>query len=104
MKRLFAIVLLGLLVLGSAGLSGGAAAGLANCAPESASILDDVEAMANPVSYAERASVARRADLAEAPQLACNSACARACAARFGRCPTRECRQQFSACVRGCGC
>lgn len=105
MKCLFTIAVLAFLALGIVGLSGGgAAAGPANCAPDAASILDGVEAMANPASYAERASAARRANLAEAPQYACNSACARACAARFGRCPTRECRQQFSACVRGCGC
>ncbi|HEY7611218.1 MAG TPA: hypothetical protein VIF14_18475 [Alphaproteobacteria bacterium] len=105
MKRLFAILVLGLLVLGSAGLSaGGAAAGPAHCAPDTASLLDEVAALANPASYAERGSTTRRANLAEAQQYACNSACARACAARFGRCPTRECRQQFSACVRGCGC
>jgi hypothetical protein len=104
MKRLFAMLVLGFLALGIAGFtSGGAAAGPANCAPDTSTILDEMEALANPVSYAERA-LPRRANLAEQQQFACNSACARACAARFGRCPTRECRQQFSACVRGCGC
>ena len=105
MKRLFSILVLGFLALGIAGLSaGGAAAGPANCALDTASILDDVEAMANPAAYAEQASPRLRANLSDTRQYACNSACARACAARFGRCPTRECRQQFSACVRGCGC
>jgi hypothetical protein len=105
MKRLFAMVLLGFLALGIAGFSAGSAgAGPANCAPDSASILDEVEAMVDLASLTERPAAARRSDLAESQQFACNSSCARACAARFGRCPTRECRQQFSACVRGCGC
>ena len=105
MKRLYAMLLLGFLALGIAAFSGGvAAAGPANCAPDSASILDEVEAMVDLAALTERPSAARRAQLSDAPQYACNSACARSCAARFGRCPTRECRQQFSACVRGCGC
>ena len=103
MTRLFAILLLGFLALGIAGL-GSANAGPANCAPDAASVLDDVAAMADPAAYAERAPPVRSGNLAEGMQLACNSSCARACASRFGRCPTRECRQQFSACVRGCGC
>src|SRR6185295_9015643 len=82
MKRLFAILVLGFLALGIAGLSaGGAAAGPANCAPDTASILDDVEAMANPAAYAEQASPRLRANLSDTRQYACNSACAPACAA-----------------------
>jgi|KBSSwiStaDraftv2_1062776.scaffolds.fasta_scaffold682533_2 hypothetical protein len=104
MKRVFAILLLGFLALGIAGFTAGSAgAGPANCAPETAALLDEVEAMASPTAYAERYSTAPRANPDE-QQLACNSACARGCAARFSRCPTRECRQQFNACVRGCGC
>ena len=105
MKRLFAMVLLGFLALGIAGFSAGSAgAGPANCAPDAASILDEVEAMVDLAALAERPATASRGNVAEGTQYACNSSCARACAARFGRCPTRECRQQFSACVRGCGC
>jgi len=105
MKRLLAMVLLGFLALGIAGLSAGSAgAGPANCAPQGATVLDDVETALDLVAYAERAKPSRNANLAEGEQFACNSACARGCAARFGKCPTRECRQQFSACVRGCGC
>src|SRR5262245_56487751 len=102
MKRLFAIVLLAFLALGMAGFSGGASAGPANCAPNAASILDDLEAMADPAALVERPSL--RGNASDGAQYACNSSCARACASRFGSCPTRECRQQFSACVRGCGC
>lgn len=105
MKRLFTIVLLGFLALGIAGLSsGGAAAGPANCAPNAASVLDKVEAMVDLATLTEHPAAAQRGTVSDGTQYACNSACARGCAARFGRCPTRECRQQFSACVRGCGC
>ena len=104
MKRIFAILVLGFLALGIAGLSAGnAGAGPAACAPEATAVLDEVEAMVDPASYAERPSASHRIAIGE-QHLACNSACARGCAARFARCPTRECRQQFSACVRGCGC
>ena len=105
MKRLYAMLLLGFLALGIAAFSGGvAAAGPANCAPDAAAILDGGDPLADLAALTERPSAARRAQLSDAPQYACNSACARSCAARFGRCPTRECRQQFNACVRGCGC
>ena len=105
MKRFFAMVLLGFLALGIAGFSAGSAgAGPANCASDSGSILDEVEAMVDLASLTERTAAVRHGNLAESQQYACNSSCARSCAARFGRCPTRECRQQFSACVRGCGC
>ena len=106
MKRLLAMVVLGFLALGIAGFSaGGAAAGPASCAPNAASVLDQDEALADLVALTEQPSTARRNMLSDgAQQYACNSSCARACASRFGRCPTRECRQQFSACVRGCGC
>ena len=104
MKRIFVLFVLGFLALGIVGFpAGDAGAGPANCAPDAAALLDDVEAMADPVAYAERLATTHRANLGE-QQLACNSSCARGCAARFGRCPTRECRQQFSSCVRGCGC
>ena len=103
MKRVFAMLVLGFLALGIAGLAAGRAdAGPANCAPDTAALLDEVEAMASPAAFAERASTTRRANLGE--QLACNSACARGCSQRFGRCQSRDCRQQFSACVRSCGC
>jgi len=104
MKRLFAIVLLAFLALGIAGFSGSAGAGPANCAPNAASILDDADPTADLAALMERPSTAMRGNLSDGMQYACNSQCARGCAARFGRCPTRECRQQFSACVRGCGC
>jgi hypothetical protein len=105
MKRLFAMVLPGFLALGIAGFSAGSAgAGPANCAPDSASILDEVEAMVDLASLTERPATVRHGNLTDRQQFACNSSCARACAASFGRCPTRECRQQFSACVRNCGC
>lgn len=105
MKRLLAVLVLGFLALAGVGLAAGTArAGAAACAPHAASILDDVADMADPAAYAESPAARGRSTLAEGTQLACNSACARACAQRFGRCPTRECRQQFSACVRGCGC
>ena len=104
MKRLFAILVMGILALGIAGLSATAAgAGPANCPPDAASVLDDVEEMATPAAHAERPFARNRAP-GDQPRLACNSACARACAQRFGNCRTRECRQQFNACVRGCGC
>jgi hypothetical protein len=104
MKRLFAIFFLVFLAFGTAGLSAGtAAAGPANCAPNSAVMQDDRDAMAELVALTEPGRPSRLSQMSET-QLACNSSCARACAARFGRCPTRECRQQFSACVRGCGC
>jgi hypothetical protein len=105
MKRLFAILAIGILALGIAGLSATpAGAGPANCPPNAAAMLDDVEVLADPAAHAERPFDRNRAAPAGQPRLACNSACARACAQRFGRCPTRECRQQFNACVRGCGC
>lgn len=106
MKRLLAIVVLGFLALGIAGFSaGGAAAGPANCAPNAASVLGEDEVLADLAALTEQPSAARRSTVSDgAQQYACNSSCARACAARFGRCPTRECRQQFNACVRGCGC
>lgn len=104
MKRLFAMFLLGFLALGIAGFSAdGAAAGPANCAPDAASILDRGDALTELAALTEQPS-ARRNTLSGGPQYACNSQCARACAARFGRCPTRQCRQQFNACVRSCGC
>lgn len=104
MKRLFAILLLGFLALGIAGLSaGGAAAGPANCAPNAALILDEDDGMVALAALTEHPSL-RRSTISDGPQYACNSQCARSCAARFGRCPTRQCRQQFNACVRGCGC
>mgnify|MGYP000855396542 CR=1 FL=1 len=104
MKRLFAILLLGFLALGLAGLSaGGAAAGPANCAPEATSVASADDPMVELAALTEHPSV-RRSTLSDGPHYACNSQCARSCAARFGRCPTRECRQQFNACVRGCGC
>ncbi len=102
MQRVLAILVLGFLALGVAGMSAGSAtASLANCAPSAAAGVDDVFDL---VAHTEGTSAVRHVRPAEGPQLACNSACARGCAARFGRCPTRECRQQFSACVRGCGC
>jgi hypothetical protein len=105
MKRLLAMVVLGFLALGIAGFSaGGAAAGPARCAPNAATVLDQDEALADLVALTEQPATAPRGTLSDGAQYACNSSCARACAARFGRCPTRECRQQFSACVRGCGC
>ena len=106
MKRLFAILFLVLLAFGTAGLSAdNAAAGPANCAPTAATLVDETKAMADLVALTEQGRPVSRANLlSEAPQLACNSSCARACGARFGSCQTRECRQQFSACVRGCGC
>lgn len=107
MKRLFAIFLLVFLAIGSAGVTAGtAAAGPANCALDAAAQIDNAEkadAMAELVALAEKMSP-RTNLLAEGPQYACNSSCARACSARFGSCGTRECRQQFSACVRSCGC
>lgn len=104
MKRLFAMLLLGFLALGIAGFSaGGAAAGPANCAPDAAALLDRDDALTELAALTEKPS-ARRGTLSDGAQFACNSACARACAARFGRCPTRQCRQQFNACVRSCGC
>lgn len=106
MKRLFAIFVLVFLAFGTAGFSAGnAAAGPANCAPTAAALANDADAMADFVALTEHGRPASRSSLlAEGTELACNSSCARACSARFGRCPTRECRQQFSACVRGCGC
>ena len=105
MQRLFAMLLLGFLALGIAGFSGGgAAAGPANCAPNAAAILDEGDALTELAALTEQPSAARRSTLSDGQQFACNSQCARSCAARFGRCPTRECRQQFNACVRGCGC
>ena len=105
MKRLFAILFLVCLAFGTAGLSAGnAAAGPANCAPAAAAMADDAEAMADLVVLTEQGRPVRLNLLSEAPQLACNSSCARACGARFGRCPTRQCKEQFSACMRGCGC
>ena len=106
MKRLFAILFLVCLAFGTAGLSArDAAAGPANCAPTAAALVDSNAAMADLVALTEQGRPASRLNqLGELPQLACNSSCARACGARFGNCPTRECRQQFSACVRGCGC
>ncbi len=106
MKRLFAIFVLVFLAFGTAGLSAGSAsAGPAACAPAAAAMVDETEAMADLVALTEQGRPSSRMNLlAESPQLACNSSCARACGARFGNCPTRECRQQFSACVRSCGC
>jgi hypothetical protein len=107
MKRLFAIFLLVFLAIGSAGFNAGtAAAGPANCAFDTAATIEKAEkadAMADLVALTEKMSP-RTTQLTEAPQYACNSSCARACSARFGSCGTRECRQQFSACVRSCGC
>lgn len=104
MKRLFAIFVLVFLAFGTAGLAAdNAAAGPANCAPAASALANGADAMADLVALTEQGRPASRI-LAEGTELACNSSCARACSARFGRCPTRECRQQFSACVRGCGC
>ena len=106
MKRLFAILILGLLALGIAGVPASHAeaeqARAAQCAPTADTAISDLDALAAPASYTERP--ASRAAPADGPQLACNSACARSCAQRFGGCRTRECRQQYGACVRGCGC
>jgi hypothetical protein len=105
MKRLFAILVLCFLALGSAGLSAtSAGAGPANCAPDTALILGEGEDLATPAALAERSATNARSTLLQGEQLACNSACARSCAQRFGQCPTRQCRQQFNACVRACGC
>jgi len=104
MKRLFAMLLLGFLALGIAGISaGGAAAGPANCAPNAALSLDSDDALTELAALTEKPA-ARRSTLSDGAQYACNSSCARACAARYSRCPTRQCRQAFNACVRGCGC
>ncbi len=104
MKRLFALLLLGFLALGIAGFSaGGAAAGPANCAPNAESVLGNDDPMVELAALTEKPS-ASRSTLSDGQQYACNSQCARSCAARFGSCPTRQCRQQFNACVRSCGC
>ncbi len=103
MKRIFTMLVLGFLALGIAGFAaGGAAAMPPQCAPN-ASVHDDDDALAQLASLAEQPSM-RRNLLSDGAHYACNSSCARSCAARFGSCPTRECRQQFNACVRGCGC
>ncbi|MCW5773308.1 MAG: hypothetical protein KIT16_16830 [Rhodospirillaceae bacterium] len=104
MKRILAIVVLGFLALGIAGMSAASAAGPAACAPGTGSVLDDIERMATPASYAEKPSAAPRTTYGAGPQLACNSGCANACRQRFGHCPTRQCRQQYYACIRSCGC
>jgi hypothetical protein len=108
MKRLFAILVLGFLALGSFGLSASTAgAGPANCAASAsntATALDDIAGLAIPAAQVEGPSKPR-ASLPEAgPQYACNSSCARSCRQQYGNCPTRQCRQQYNACVRGCGC
>ena len=103
MQRLFAILVLGLLALGIAGFSAKQAeAGAARCAPASA-ILDELAGIAVPAAQTEGPAM-RRASPPEGQQLACNSSCARSCSQRFSGCNTRECRQQYNACVRGCGC
>ncbi|MGH7005308.1 MAG: hypothetical protein ACREIP_15300 [Alphaproteobacteria bacterium] len=104
MQRLFSILILGFLALGIAGFSAGPAeAAAAQCAPTAASVLDELEAMTVPAAQTEGPAT-RRASPAEGRQLACNSSCARSCSQRFGSCHTRECRQQYNACIRGCGC
>jgi hypothetical protein len=105
MKRLLAILLLAFVALGGFGLSAGdAGAGPAACGPGVASILDEVDSPVVPVARSEAPSAKERSSQADGPQYACNSSCARACAQRFGRCPTRQCREAYRACVRGCGC
>jgi hypothetical protein len=106
MKRLLAILVLGFLALASAGFSGSTAgAGPANCAP-GAAVIEDASALLGlvPAAQAEGPAAKHRSLPVEGRQYACNTSCARACSARFGNCPTRQCRQQFNACVRSCGC
>jgi len=106
MKRLFAILVLGFLALGSFGLSASTAgAGPANCAASATTALDDIAALAAPAAQVEDPAAKHRSTPpADRPQLACNSGCLRSCSQQFGNCPTRQCRQQFNACVRRCGC
>lgn len=108
MKRLLAILVLGFLALGSVGFSGSTAdAGPARCAPGSAAVIDEANAFLAglvPAAQVEGPAARNRSLPVEGSQYACNTSCARACSARFGNCPTRQCRQQFNACVRSCGC
>jgi hypothetical protein len=114
MKRLLAILVLGFLAFASVGITGSTAgAGPANCAPGSAAVLDgantfDANALlagiAVPAAQVEGPAAKNRSLPTDGPQYACNRSCARACSQRFGNCPTRQCRQQFNACVRSCGC
>lgn len=108
MKRVLAILLLGFLALGSAGVSAASAAGPAACTPQAGSILDEIERLtapeASPAAHVEKPAAAPRSGIETGPQLACNSGCANSCRRRFGHCPTRQCRQQYYACIRSCGC
>ena len=106
MQRLFAILLLGLLALGSFGLTAGAgAAAPATCAASVAAPDDGADVFAVPAAQVEGpASKNRSTPSVDGPQYACNSGCARNCRQQFGNCQTRQCRQQFNSCVRGCGC
>lgn len=104
MQRLLALLVLGFLAFGIAGFSARSAeAGVAQCAPEVASILDQVEGLAIPAAQTE-GPAARRASPPAEQQTVCNSSCARSCSQRFSGCNTRECRQRYNSCVRGCGC
>jgi len=104
MQRFLVLLVLGFLAIGIAGFSARSAeAGVAQCAPTAASILDEVEALAIPTSQTE-GPAARRASPPAGEQTACNSSCARSCSQRFGGCQTRDCRRQYNSCVRGCGC
>ena len=107
MQRLLAILILGFLALGIAGFSAPAAdAGAARCAPVAADMRDGLDALENgslPVVQKE-GPTERRASQPEGAQTACNSSCARSCRQSIGGCNTRECRQRYNACVRGCGC
>lgn len=105
MKRILAILLLGFLALGIAGFSSEkAAAAPASCLPPAASILDQVDSLAQPASLTEKASPRAGIAKPDEPALACNSSCARSCSSRFSRCTTRSCRDQYQSCIRSCGC
>ena len=106
MQRLFAILLLGLLALGGFGLSAATTvAAPATCAASVATSLDNADIFAVPAAQIEGPAAKNRSTPpVDGPQLACNSSCARSCSQQFSQCPTRQCRQQFNACVRGCGC
>jgi hypothetical protein len=102
MKRLFAILLICLGLLAPALAPGGAsAAGPAACVPVIATIIDDLVSEATPAAYEARGA---RPLAEQRTQLACNTACARSCSQRFGTCNTRQCMEQRTACIRGCGC
>jgi hypothetical protein len=95
-------MILGLLALGLAVSTAGAKSPA--CVAGNTVLVDEIEGLASPTAYTERGPGANATRPPAAMQYVCNYNCARSCRQSFGRCTTRECRQQFDACIRACGC